>query len=132
MKALLPPAPRRALTLIDPAYELAGEYDAVFTTLQNATRRFATGVYALWHPILDKPASKALVPRLCDAIKLPWLSVQLNVCAASRGGMTGSGMFLVNPPWTLQSRMAEALPEMVRLLGTDDSATYTLLSSEAP
>jgi 23S rRNA (adenine2030-N6)-methyltransferase len=127
LKALLPPVPRRALTLIDPAYELADEYNAVAVALQNAIKRFASGVYAVWYPVLQKPAAQNLVTRLCDSIRLPWLSVQLHVCAVDRGGMTGSGLFLVNPPYTLKQDLEEALPEMVHLLGTDDSARYSLL-----
>lgn len=127
--ALLPPAPRRALTLIDPAYELAGDYDAIVKALRSACKRFATGVYALWYPVLDKPAAKALIPQLCDTLDLPWLSIRLDVCDAAQGGMTGSGMFVMNPPWTLQQSMAEALPEMVQLLGQDKQANYSLQAS---
>ncbi|ASJ74109.1 23S rRNA (adenine(2030)-N(6))-methyltransferase RlmJ [Granulosicoccus antarcticus] len=130
LKALLPPAPRRALTLIDPAYELPDDYADVIKALQSACTRFATGVYALWYPVLDKPAVKTLVPQLCDTLGLPWLSARLDICDPSLGGMTGSGMFVINPPWTLQQSLAEALPEMVSLLGQDNKASYSLTASE--
>ena len=129
LKALLPPPPRRALTLIDPAYELPGDYDAIVKAIHSACKRFATGVYALWYPVLDKPAAKSLIPQLCDTLNLPWLSIRLDVCGITQGGMTGSGMFIVNPPWTLQQSMTEALPEMVQLLGQDKQAAYSLQAS---
>ena len=130
LKALLPPPPRRALTLIDPAYELPGDYDAIVKAIHNACKRFATGVYALWYPVLDKPAARSLIPQLCDTLDLPWLSIRLDVCDAAQGGMTGSGMFVVNPPWTLQQSMTEALPEMVQLLGQDKQANQSLQASD--
>ncbi len=127
---LLPPAPRRALTLIDPAYELPGDYDLIAKAIHSACKRFATGVYALWYPVLDKPAARSLIPQLCDTLDLPWLSIRLDVCAVAQGGMTGSGMFVVNPPWTLQQSLSEALPEMVQLLGQDKQAGYSLRAND--
>lgn len=129
LKGLLPPAPRRAFTLIDPAYELPNDYTTVVDALRRAINRFSTGVYALWYPVLQKPASQALLPHLCDTIKLPWLSVQLHVSSVEKGGMSGSGMFVINPPWTLKQELENALPEMVQLLGMDTAARYSLTVS---
>ena len=48
LKAMLPPPPRRALVLIDPAYEDKRDYQRVVATLREWLKRFAGGVYAVW------------------------------------------------------------------------------------
>ena len=51
-KALLPPAEKRGLILIDPPYEAQeAEFVAIAAALEPAFKRFATGVYAIWYPI---------------------------------------------------------------------------------
>ena len=65
--------------------------------------------------------------------KLPlksWLHVSLTVQrpALDGFGMFGSGLFIINPPWTLPSTLAESMPYLVGKLGMDDGAGYTLES----
>ena len=45
-----------------------------------------------------------------------------------RPGLPASGMFLINPPFTLKAALKTALPQMVELLAQDKHATYTLES----
>ncbi|HZW24011.1 MAG TPA: 23S rRNA (adenine(2030)-N(6))-methyltransferase RlmJ [Gallionella sp.] len=40
--------------------------------------------------------------------------------------MYGSGMFVLNPPWTLHGVLQEVMPYLVRHLGQDGQAGYTL------
>ena len=47
----LPPKEKRGLVLIDPPFELDGEFDRMIDGLARATRRFPGGTYLLWHPI---------------------------------------------------------------------------------
>ncbi len=42
--------------------------------------------------------------------------------------MHGSGVFVLNPPWTLQASLQEAMPCLVAALGLDAGAGYTLES----
>ena len=46
--------------------------------------------------------------------------------------MYGSGMFIINPPWTLRAALEAALPWLVRQLGQDGKAGYTLADSSKP
>jgi 23S rRNA (adenine2030-N6)-methyltransferase len=131
LKSLLPPPPRRALVLIDPAYENAVEYRNVVKTLETALERFATGTYAVWYPILSKPEAKAL-PEKLKALATehgkPWLNATLSVRKQPPGtfGMPGSGMFVINPPWTLAKTLAETLPWLAETLAEDAGAGFTL------
>lgn len=135
LKALLPPPPRRALALIDPSYEVAADYRNVHKALEAALERFATGTYAVWYPILAKPEARSLPEKLkaaATAAGKPWLNVTLTVRKQPPGvfGMPGSGMFVVNPPWTLTKTLADTLPWLVDALREDDAAAHTLASAE--
>jgi 23S rRNA (adenine2030-N6)-methyltransferase len=59
-----------------------------------------------------------------------WLNVSLNVTqpSAASFGMFGSGLYIINPPWTLPKILEESLPHLTRLLAQDDSASYQLKS----
>lgn len=130
LKALLPPPPRRALTLIDPSYEVAGDYRGVVKTLAEALARFPTGTYAVWYPILAKPEARSLPEKLRALGASSWLDVTLTVRKQPPGtfGMPGSGMFVINPPWTLEKTLNETMPWLVDALGEDEGAAFTLAS----
>lgn len=130
LKALLPPPPRRALVLIDPSYETKNDYTAVVKGLQEALKRFPTGTYALWYPMLAKLESRQLPERLKRLGAANWLHATLEVKAPAREGfgMHGSGMFIINPPWTLEKTLHETLPKLTSLLAQGDGAKYTIES----
>lgn len=64
LKAVLPPPPRRALVLIDPPYEDKGDYKRVVDGLREGLKRFATGTYAVWYPLLQRAESQGLADQL--------------------------------------------------------------------
>jgi 23S rRNA (adenine2030-N6)-methyltransferase len=130
LKAILPPPPRRALVLIDPSYETKADYANVIKALQEAMKRFPTGTYALWYPLLLKPESRQLPDRLKRLGVPNWLNATLEVKAPPRDGfgMYGSGMFIINPPWTLEKTLHETLPALVTLLAQGPGARHTLES----
>lgn len=129
LKALLPPPSRRALVMIDPSYEIKSDYGKVVAALQDSLKRFATGVYAIWYPIIPRPEAHDLPRRLKAAANQagkPWLHATLAIGQAphtpgeqaSHGpGLSASGMFVVNPPHTLKPALQAALPQLVELLG---------------
>lgn len=140
LKALLPPAPRRALVLIDPAYEDKRDYRAVPQALADGLKRFATGMYAVWYPQLPQKQGRTLVQRnesrlLPDKLKnlagKDWLHVRLTVGspAADAFGMYGSGMFIANPPWMLHDMLKQVMPYLVQVLGQDAGVCYLLEQS---
>ena len=128
LKGLLPPPPRRALALIDPSYETAADYRSVHKGLEDALKRFSTGTYAVWYPILSKPEAKALPEKLKALGAKSWLNVTLTVRRQPPGvfGMPGSGMFILNPPWTLEKTLRETMPWLAEALAEDEGAGYTL------
>ncbi len=128
LKALLPPPPRRALILIDPPYEDKQDYQRVFSALGDGLKRFAGGVYAVWYPQLQRAEARQLPERLKQLPVKSWLHVALSVQAPSEDGfgMRGSGMFILNPPWLLHGVLQEVMPYLVKVLGQDAGALFTL------
>lgn len=117
LKALLPPPPRRGMVIIDPAYEDKRDYAKVVAALKEGLQRFATGTYLIWYPLLQRNESIQLAGRLKKAAP-DWLNVTLTVKApgANGLGMHGSGMFVVNPPWTLAASLRDILPWLTTTL----------------
>ncbi|HQQ71783.1 MAG TPA: 23S rRNA (adenine(2030)-N(6))-methyltransferase RlmJ [Alicycliphilus sp.] len=140
VKKFLPPPARRALVLCDPSYEIKSDYARVLDMVQDSLKRFATGVYAIWYPIIPRPEAHDLPRRLktlANKAGKPWLHATLTVksskpapAAAGEGqrrpGLPASGMFLINPPFTLQAALREALPQMAELLAQDRHAAHVL------
>ncbi len=133
IKAVLPPPPRRGLVLMDPAYEDKRDYLRVLLTLKEGVSRFATGCFMLWYPLLARGDSRQLPEKL---MKLPvdWLNVTMSVQTPSQDGfgMHGSGLFIVNPPWTLLSNLRDTMPYLTDALALDDGAQFSLTTSEQP
>ena len=131
LKSLLPPPSRRALVLIDPSYEDKADYQHVFQALTDSLERFATGIYAIWYPRLQRQEAQRLSERLTRMKGVEWLDATLSVDAPSREGfgMHGSGMFIVNPPWKLAETLRECLPYLAKTLGVEGGGSFTLVES---
>ncbi len=133
LKSILPPPPRRALVLIDPSYEDKDDYAYVLQTLKDGLKRFATGTYAVWYPQVQRRESERL-PQQLKALGVDnWLHVSLTVASPREDGfgLHGSGMFIVNPPWTLRSTLEETMPWLRDALAQDHGAAYRLEWQEA-
>ncbi len=101
--SLLPPQERRGLVLIDPPYECKQDYTRVVKFLQLAVRRFATGVYALWYPVVDRARIQYLEKVLTASGIRRIQLYELGVSPDRPGyGMTASGLVVINGPWGLQ------------------------------
>lgn len=128
LKSLLPPPSRRGLVLIDPPYEIKDDYRRVKETLADALSRFATGTYAIWYPLLQRMESRQMPDKLKRLPGNGWLNVTLSIGAPVPDGigLRSSGMFIINPPWTLEPMLRELMPYLVKVLGQDEGATFTL------
>ncbi|KDO14989.1 hypothetical protein DP83_05475 [Vibrio metoecus] len=110
LKASLPPQERRGLVLIDPPYELAKEYRDVVQAIAQSYKRWATGIYAIWYPVVNRCDIDDMVEGLQGLGIRKILQIELGVSPdTNERGMTASGMIVVNPPWTLESQMQTIL-----------------------
>lgn len=130
IKAILPPPTKRAAVLIDPPYEEKQDYQRVVTCIKESLQRFATGTYIIWYPLLQRDDPLDMVGRLKKLNCPNWLDVTLTVQQPSADGfgMFGSGLFIVNPPYTLPKILHGNLPTLVSLLGLDNGANYQISS----
>ena len=128
IKAILPPPPRRAVVLIDPPYEEKQDYQRVVEMIKDSLQRFATGTYIVWYPLLQRPEPNQMVEKLKQLDLKSWLNVSLTVQepAIEGFGMYGSGLFIVNPPWTIPNTLSEVMPYLTEKLAVDDSASFEI------
>jgi 23S rRNA (adenine2030-N6)-methyltransferase len=126
LRASWPPAPRRGLALIDPSYEVKDEYAQVADAVADAMQRFATGTIAVWYPRLARRESETLPSRLIRLSPQNWLHAALDVRARALVGMHGSGLVVLNPPWTLPDTLKPVMPWLRERLALDDAAATTL------
>ncbi|AWK15153.1 23S rRNA (adenine(2030)-N(6))-methyltransferase RlmJ [Candidatus Fukatsuia symbiotica] len=117
LKAKLPPLSRRGFILMDPSYEIKDDYQRVVKNIEEGYRRFATGIYALWYPVVLRQQIKKMMGQLKDTGITHILQIELGVLPDSdRYGMTASGMIVINPPWKLEQQMAILLPWLRQVL----------------
>ena len=128
LKGQVPPSSRRAVVLMDPSYEGHGDYPKVISSLREAILRFPEGVYMVWYPQVSKLEAAQLPRRLEGLAPKGWLHARLTVQQPdSQGfGLAGSGMFILNPPYTLHAQLLEVLPWLTEVLGQYDGANYLL------
>ena len=125
---LVPPPSKRALVLVDPSYELRDEHRSVIDAIGKLHKRFATGVYAIWYPVIERRWVERY-ERALRATGIAGISTyELNVARERReGGLVGSGMFIVNAPWQLDDELGEALPWLAQRLGVEREASHRIV-----
>lgn len=117
LKAQLPPLSRRGFILMDPPYELKTDYQDVVKGIQEGYKRFATGTYALWYPVVMRQQIKKMLRDLEATGIRRILQIELGVRPDSdQRGMTASGMIVINPPWKLEQQMNNVLPWLLKVL----------------
>ena len=126
-EATLPPKERRGLVLIDPPYELKEDYDLVVKAIEEGYKRFATGTYAIWYPVVLRQQTKRIFKGLEATGIRKILKIELAVRPDSdQRGMTASGMVVINPPWTLETQMKEILPYLTKTLVPEGTGSWTV------
>jgi 23S rRNA (adenine2030-N6)-methyltransferase len=130
LKACLPPPTKRSAVLIDPPYEQKEDYQRVVDCIQDSLKRFATGTFIVWYPLLQRPEPAQMLADLAKLNLKNWLNIQLTVQAPSAKGfgMHGNGMFIINPPYILPKLLNESMPILTNLLSLDDTSNYQLTS----
>lgn len=127
LNAHVPPKEKRGLVLVDPPFEEKGEFERLVDGLVKAHGKFATGVYALWYPLKDTRAVHDFISALRDTGIPKMLRAELSIRPASNPPrLHGSGMILVNPPFTLEAELRILLPALAQLLGDPGQGRHKL------
>ncbi|MCK7612603.1 23S rRNA (adenine(2030)-N(6))-methyltransferase RlmJ [Roseibium sediminicola] len=127
MGSFLPPKEKRGLVLIDPAFEVTDEFVRMTDAVLKAYKKWPGGTYALWYPLKDARAIRRMHADFEAAGLRDVLALELN---AGKSGpdtrMLGSGMTLVNAPFTLADEMRHILPWLADVLHQGPGAGFTV------
>lgn len=125
--AHLPPKEKRGLVLVDPPFEKEGEFDRLVDGLVKAHKRFSGGTYALWYPVKDRRETERFAKRLKETGVAKIMRIELSIRAPSAAPrLDGTGMIVVNPPYTLESDMQTLLPCLNQLLAEEKGSNFDL------
>jgi 23S rRNA (adenine2030-N6)-methyltransferase len=118
--AYVPPKERRGLVLIDPPFEEAADFSRLSTALAAACGKWPTGIYLLWYPIKERDAPDALAKRLRRLALPSLLRCELTLGAPrADAGLIGSGLIVLNPPFTLERDLRTLMPALGRMLSPE-------------
>jgi 23S rRNA (adenine2030-N6)-methyltransferase len=125
--ALTPPREKRGLVLIDPPYEQPNEYERLEQTLTAAYTRWPTGIYALWYPIKHGDAAQRFLNRMAvTGIRRQWVIDLTYERDDLPGGLNGSGLLIINPPYQLESTLKDSLPWLHAQLAQPGRGRYRM------
>ena len=123
LKAHLPPVERRGLVLIDPAFEERNDLERSRKALADGLRRFAGGVYVLWHRIKDRAETDAFYAGLAALVPGECLALELHVdTIRADGPLSACGLVIVNPPWGTRVECEALLPALATALARGPGA----------
>lgn len=123
LNALLPALERRGLVFIDPSYEQKNEYQQVIQAIKAAYKRSDTMTYCLWYPLISNRLPPKFLQSLAainakESLRLEFYSTQTALL-----GMTGSGLWIINPPYTLAEEGKSMLTALTKII-TPETASY--------
>ncbi len=127
LKSKLPPESRRGIVLIDPSYEIKEDYLKIPAALIEAYKRFATGIYLIWYPVVSRTQTQRMINAIVDSGIKRISQYELAIKPDNnQKGMTASGMIVINPPWKLHEQMNTILPWLKGVLDTEKTGNYTI------
>ncbi|RWM08380.1 MAG: 23S rRNA (adenine(2030)-N(6))-methyltransferase RlmJ [Mesorhizobium sp.] len=125
--AHLPPKEKRGLVLVDPPFEEEGEFQRLVENLRRAHRRWPGGIYALWYPIKDRKAVAAFRAALKETGIPKLLDIGFEIRPiSSEPSLDGSGLVVVNPPFTLEGELRVLLPALHKVLAVEQPSRWTI------
>jgi 23S rRNA (adenine2030-N6)-methyltransferase len=127
IKAQLPFREKRGLVLIDPAFEVTNETEQVASMVEHALKRMSHVCMMIWYPV----TTQEFADGLCASLNLAGVKSALRAEVAVRpavdnGGLAGSGVVVINPPWTLHAELEMLLPALAAILGENGQGRCSL------
>lgn len=121
----LPPKEKRGLVLVDPPFEIKGEFERMTQALVRAHARWPGGTYAFWYPIKDPRDVQSYVKALRATSIAKILRLELTIRQPSTPPrLHGTGMVVVNPPFVLEEEMHTLLPILAELLADEGRGRF--------
>jgi len=127
LKAFLPPAERRGLVLIDSSFDRAREFPRIVRALKEAHQRWATGIYAVWYPLMDPPAMRAFNMDVLRADIRDIIKLEIRIKRPDETQtIPGCGMLVVNAPFRFEQEVRPLLDWLWRVLAVDGAGGVTV------
>jgi 23S rRNA (adenine2030-N6)-methyltransferase len=129
--AYVPPKERRGLVVVDPPFEEAADFMRLSGAFSAAYRKWPTGIYMLWYPIKNREPADALARRLTGLVIPKVLRCEITLGPPrADAGLVGSGLIVVNPPFTLRQDLRSLLPLLGRLFSPQAACRIDWLAPE--
>lgn len=123
--AHMPPKEKRGLVLVDPPFEKPDEFTRMGSGLFRAHKRFSTGTYALWYPIKDVAEKEVFATQLYNTGIKKVLRAEFNIHQPTfPPSLHGTGMIVVNPPYTLAQELNFIFNELMPILAPDGKGSF--------
>jgi 23S rRNA (adenine2030-N6)-methyltransferase len=118
IKAQLPFKEKRGLVLIDPAFEVTDEAKRVALAVEAALLRMAHVCIMIWYPV----TTQAFADDFCAGLNMAGARSALRAEITVRpplenSGLAGSGVVVINPPWTLEGELKIIMPALANMMG---------------
>lgn len=127
LKSKLPPLSRRGIILIDPSYEIKDDYQKIPAALFEAYKRFATGAYLIWYPVVSRTQTQKMIDNIVNLGIKRISQFELAIKPDNnQKGMTASGMIVINPPWKLHEQMQTIMPWLKEILDTEKIGNFVI------
>jgi 23S rRNA (adenine2030-N6)-methyltransferase len=110
--SVIPPTPRRGLMFVDPSYEVKTEYKEVPMKIGLVQRKWNVGVIVLWYPILKDELHLGMLNRLQKQFPKGFRHEIIFSSLTKQLQMNGSGLFVINPPYGIQTICREVTQAM--------------------
>lgn len=111
---LVPPHEKRGLVLIDPAFEVKGEFGNLKQVIINAWNKWPTGIYAIWYPVQrNQPVPEFHYELRSAGIKKIFIHEISVIPDTAPNRLSGSGMLIINPPWKFDLQIKNVLEWLV-------------------
>jgi len=125
---LLPPKEKRAVILIDPSYELKDEYEKVSKMLSSCYKKFPLGVYIIWYPVLSNKKSESFVLNILKENYKNLSHIEM-ITDNSNDGIQGSGLFIINCPWSIEKDIKKSLETIFNCLKKSNDLSKLLFKN---
>ncbi len=126
LSAYIPPKERRGLLLIDPPFEEPDELQRLASAIDAAHRKWQTGMILAWYPIKDLREIAGFIRTLSNFKLGNALRLELIRDGSAGPALRGSGLIVVNPPFTLAADAQILLPALAKAFWPNDRSTVRI------
>jgi 23S rRNA (adenine2030-N6)-methyltransferase len=131
LKAHLPPKERRGLVLVDSSFDRSGEFRRVAAALAAAHERWATGIYAIWYPLMEPAAMRGFERDVVATGVRKILQLELSLRPDTlAGALRGCGLLVVNPPYRFDAEASAIAASLAASLAPDGAQRARWLVAE--